>query len=98
MSISTPPDQAPALKAEASAGEDDPRAELRRYVEAFGSDNGAQWYLDGLSFAAAQAKHAEALQAENTKLRRRLHAAGYGEDETVRTHTAGKEQNATPKD
>jgi hypothetical protein len=49
-----------------------------RFIAAFGAQGGT-WYAEGLSFDQAQAKHAEALAAENADLRKRLKAAGGGE-------------------
>jgi hypothetical protein len=60
----------------ATAGE--ARLECGRFIAAFGAQGG-QWYAEGLSFEQAQAKHAEALAAENAELRKRLAAAGGGE-------------------
>jgi hypothetical protein len=67
----------------AAASADNPRAECKRFIAAFGATNGATWYAEGLSFEDAQAKHVASLTAENADLRKRLAAAGGGEDEPV---------------
>lgn len=92
-------DQAPEPTVAASsakpASPDDPiRAELRRFVEAFGREAGATWYLEGLSFEAAQAKHTAALAAENAELKRKFAAAGEasGEDEPVPLSAIGDDR------
>ena len=59
----------------------DPKAELRRYMAAFGAD-GATWYAEGLNwedsqakFNAAQCDKMSALVAENAQLKTRCDAA-----------------------
>lgn len=66
-------------------------AECGRFIAAFGAANGGQWYAAGLSFEQAQAKHAEVLAAENAELRRRLAAAGGGEDAPVAFQPSGED-------
>jgi len=72
---------------ESSPSDDSPaeqlRAELGRFCEAFGRDNGSKWFEQGLSFAAAMEQHARALAEENGRLRKRLEAAGQEEGEPV---------------
>jgi hypothetical protein len=41
---------------------DDPRAELKKFVSAFGAENGANWYSEGLKFSDAQTKFVGTLQ------------------------------------
>ncbi len=64
----------------------DPKAEVKRYVDAFGSENGAKWYTEGVSFSDAQGKHATALSdqikardAKITELNTKLSAVDRGE-------------------
>jgi len=59
----------------------DPKAELRRYMAAFGAD-GATWFAEGLNwedsqakFNAAQCDKMSALEAENAQLKTRCDAA-----------------------
>jgi hypothetical protein len=47
----------------------DPRAELKRFMAAFGEAPGARWYTEGLSFEAAQGHALEAVNLENVGLR-----------------------------
>lgn len=74
----TPPPQTPVETPAADkpqlAAASDGRAECKRFIAAFGA-NGATWFSEGLSLEAAQAKHAEALAAENASLKGRLAAA-----------------------
>lgn len=65
-------------------------AELNRYTEAFGTENGTQWFNDGVSFSDAQGKHIEALTAERdelaeevTTLKKQLEDIQLGEVEPV---------------
>jgi len=76
----TPPAEDPPANPEATEQSADPRAEVRRYMNAFGPQ-GADWYADGLSFEAAKDKHLEQLAAENAQLRQRLAAVDRGEQE-----------------
>jgi signal peptide peptidase SppA len=39
----------------------DPKAELKRFTEAFGAANGATWYLEGKTFEQSTALHTQAL-------------------------------------
>jgi len=45
------------------------RAELKRFMAAFGEAPGARWYTEGLSFEAAQGHALEAVNLENVGLR-----------------------------
>jgi hypothetical protein len=49
----------------------DPRAEVKRYIAAFGAQGG-EWYAEGLSFEQCFQKRLEQLSAENAGLRKRL--------------------------
>ena len=64
------------------------RDELNRYVSAFGTENGTEWFSDGVSFEDAQGKHIEALgaqlalaQAKIEELEESLHVLTDGEDD-----------------
>ncbi|MBN2131404.1 MAG: hypothetical protein JW741_18025 [Sedimentisphaerales bacterium] len=59
--------------------EPDPRAECKRFIDAFGSANGAKWFADRKTFAEAQQLHAEALAAENADLKAKLANVDRGE-------------------
>lgn len=56
----------------------DPRAELKRYLTAFGSD-GAGYYADGLSFEQAQSKHIEKLTSTVKQLQSKIELAAKSE-------------------
>ncbi len=71
-----------ALSESTEPSTSDPRAELKRFMEAFG-DPGAHYYADGLTFEQAQGKHIETLKAENDSLKARLAALPRGETEPV---------------
>jgi hypothetical protein len=97
----TPAGETPAGETKPEGGETPPPAaaaeqaltgpaECARYLAAFGA-KGAEWYAAGLSFEAAGAKHAAALQAENQQLRDRLQAITGGEP-------AALSQNPDPGD
>ena len=49
----------------------DPREEVKRFVCEFG-EQGAFWYIEGISFAEAQSRRLQQLQTENEKLRKEL--------------------------
>lgn len=51
----------------------DPRAEARKFVNAFGAQGG-QWFAEGLSFDEAQAKHNAAVKADAEKIAKDLEA------------------------
>jgi len=90
------PDSAGAVSPNELAGETqqsaaDPRAELRRFTEAFGVTNGTNWYLEGLSFEAATQKHVEALTAENQSLKTRIEQSQLGEEKPAEFQTADKD-------
>lgn len=58
-------------KVVAELGAGDPRAEVKRYLAAFGAQGG-QWYAEGLTFEQCYAKRLEQLSADNAKLRKQL--------------------------
>lgn len=51
----------------------DPRAECKKFVDAFG-DDGGKYFADGLTFEQAQAKHIESLQEQNRQLSAKVSA------------------------
>jgi hypothetical protein len=67
----------------ADAAEQDPRAECKRFIDAFGAENGAQWFAERKTFAEAQQLHAEALAAENADLKAKLANVDRGEEEAL---------------
>lgn len=50
----------------------DPRAEFKLFAEAFGLEQGAKYYAEGLSLVAAGTAFTAALKAENDDLKKRL--------------------------
>lgn len=64
----------PETKPETKLADSDPRAELKKFVAAFGAQNGAEWFSDGVSFADAQGKHVEVLAAQLTSKQAELDA------------------------
>lgn len=69
---------------------DDPRAEAKRFAEAFGAENGVAWFSAGKTFAealelhvVAQREQIAALQAENAKLKELQASIKTGEEEPV---------------
>jgi hypothetical protein len=59
---------------------EDPRAEAKRFLAAFGSA-GVEWYADGMTFDAAKDKYIERLTTERDGLAERLKAINRGESE-----------------
>lgn len=51
---------------------EDKNAELKRFVSAFGAENGTKWLLERLSFDAALQAHCDLLKAENAELKGRI--------------------------
>jgi hypothetical protein len=65
-------------------------AELGRYTEAFGAENGSTWFSEGKSFEDSQALHSAELSKENEGLRselaqerEKLESLSLGEDDPV---------------
>ena len=65
-------------------------AELNRFTESFGSDNGAKWFGEGVSFSDAQTRHieqlnkrVEGLQAQVGELQQTLNSLNTGEEEAA---------------
>ena len=90
----TPPEH------ESATDQDDHRAQLRRYLERFGAENGAQWFADGLSYHDAIEKHVDELEqqlqaAEDAiaELKHQLSAVRLGEEDPL----AAADHGAKPK-
>ena len=80
--------EAPEVQAEGLTREDF-NAELTRYVEAFGKERGADWFIQGVEFADAQALCIEELNAElaaakeeAAELRQRIESIALGEEDS----------------
>ena len=74
------PEEKPAGElAQPEAKPDEARAEVRRFIDAFGPE-GATWFAEGKTFEQAQQAHSEKLAAENNELREKLQAADLGEE------------------
>jgi hypothetical protein len=71
-----PEKAAQASTPQGPAATPDPKAELKRFMEAFGDARGAKWYAEGKTFAEAQQLCLAAVRAENEALQKRLTAAG----------------------
>jgi len=76
------------------------RAEVGRYAEAFGADNGVKWFAEGLTFAEAMERHAAAMKAENADLQKKLAAAtaDRGLKDPVEFSAAGDESEAEKRE
>ena len=59
------------------------RTQLAEYMEAFGKENGATWFAEGLTFEQATAKENEVLKAENETLRKAIQQADRSEGSPV---------------
>lgn len=61
------------------------RKECQRFVQAFGATDGANWYVQGLSFEEANAKFTQKLREENESMKQKMaaFAAAAGEAEPV---------------
>lgn len=61
------------------------RKECQRFVQAFGATDGANWYVQGLSFEEANAKFTQKLREENETMKQKMAAtsAAAGEAEPV---------------
>lgn len=77
----------------------DPKAELKRYVEEFGAENGSKWYLEGKSFSAAQSEQIKLLKADNAVLKDRIEksVASLGEKEPVSGTPADGAKDKAPE-
>lgn len=59
----------------------DPKAQLKKYINAFGAEKGSTWFADGVSFADAMMQHNRDLMAENAKLTEQIRQAKGLDDE-----------------
>ncbi len=84
------------------------RNELKKYIEAFGHKNGAEWFADDLDFTSAMGKHCKELSAalsakdaEIAELQKKLKAVNRGETQPLKLsqdkEEAGKGSKETPK-
>ena len=69
------------------------RAEVKRYLTAFGPD-GATWYAEGLTFEQAKDKQVEKLTARVAAMEATLKAVNRGEAEPVQFQSGDKDQRA----
>lgn len=72
----------------------DVREELKRFVCEFG-EQGAYWYIEGISFAEAQSRKLEQLKSENEKLRKELELSK--QSESVPLSQGGGDPTSPPK-
>lgn len=70
-----PKETEPANPVQSSYTREDFAAELKRYTDRFGAENGNQWFTDGLSFSDALEKHCETLIARIAELETELASA-----------------------
>lgn len=91
-SLSAEPTTQTAPAAELSS--DNTREELKKFVCEFG-EQGAHWYIEGISFAEAQSRKLEQLKAENEKLRKELELSK--QSETVPLSQGGGDPTSPPK-
>lgn len=95
------PEEKPAAQPEPAAEEKpaeqqsaaDPRAELKRYMSAFGAEQGATWYAEGIGYDEAQGRYVEQLQAKNAELEAKLAAIDRGEAEPAKFQAADKDKH-----
>lgn len=71
----------------------DPRAEAKKFVEAFGAQ-GATWFAEGKSFEEARQLQLAALKTENEGLKTRLAQVGGGEKEPLSFQAAEPDKTA----
>lgn len=84
----TPNAETPASEApvETPAGDPpavDQRAELKTYMAAFGTEQGAKWFADGKPMAECQAAFTDQLKTENADLKTRLAGVQLGEKDPL---------------
>jgi len=56
----------------------DTRAELKKFTDAFGTENGVAWFTEEKSFDEAQKLHFDAIAADNAKLTEQVETLGAG--------------------
>jgi hypothetical protein len=86
------PEVKPANAVEFSSA--DPREEVKRFVCEFG-EQGAFWYIEGISFAEAQSRRLQQLQSENEKLKKELELSK--QSESVPLSQGGGDPASTSK-
>jgi hypothetical protein len=97
-----------AKKHSAKSGKSASRNELKKYIEAFGHKNGAEWFAEGLDYTSAMGKHCKELSAalsakdaEIAELNKKLKAVNRGETQPLKLsqdkEESGKGSKETPK-
>jgi hypothetical protein len=97
----TTPTPAPAAPVATKPGEGGPAApsradfaaELKKFTDTFGAENGVKWFNEGKSFADAQTAHIAILAEENKALKKRIADAKLGEQDKL---SAGGDAPADP--
>jgi hypothetical protein len=87
---------------EEKASKHSARKEIKKYIEAFGHKNGANWFAEGLDFTSAMSKHCQELSAqlsdkdaEIADLRKKLKAVDRGEQEPLKLSSADRQTSAS---
>ena len=91
------------------SGKSATRNELKKYIEAFGHKNGAEWFAEGLDYTSAMGKHCKELSAalsakdaEIAELNKKLKAVNRGEKEPLKfsqdKEESGKGSKAPPNE
>jgi hypothetical protein len=88
--LTEPQEQATQVAEEVKPDPEQFRTELKNYITAFGAEDGANWFSEGLSFSDAQAKFCQKLQdklaAEKTRadeLNEKLSSIDRGSDKPL---------------
>jgi hypothetical protein len=83
----------------------DSRAELKQFITAFGAENGASWYSEGLAFADAQTKFVGTLQSqlaakdkEIEELKTKLSSIDRGSDKPLSFSSPDAPQSQQPSE
>lgn len=94
-----------AKKHSAKSGKSQTRNELKKYIEAFGHKNGAEWFAEGLDYTSAMGKHCKELSAalsakdaEIAELNKKFKAVNRGETQPLKfseDKDAGKDGKGT---
>jgi len=90
--VEAPAKESPVEPAKFS--QEEVREELKRFVCEFG-EQGAFWYIEGVSFAEAQSRKIEQLRSENEKLRKELELSK--QSESVPLSQGGGDPTSPPK-
>lgn len=79
-----PPPAAPLAAGEQAAAkpaaQPDPRAECKRFIDAFGAEHGGRWFGEGLAFEEAKDRYIEQLKADKQAAAQKLAAVDRGEE------------------